>query len=86
VNTDEGSRRLRQNAKFDFEVIGNFCHVLREAQHHAFLLSKHLQSPEWDCLYSFWMHCKLREEKLLKKFIGRWRVRAVCAGGSDNST
>jgi len=33
--------RLRQNAKLDFEVIGKLCHDLREAQHHAFLLSKH---------------------------------------------
>ena len=32
---------LRQNAKLDFEVIGKLCHVLCEAQHHAFLLSKH---------------------------------------------
>jgi CRP-like cAMP-binding protein len=32
---------LRQNAKLDFEVIGKLCHVLREAQHHAFLLAKH---------------------------------------------
>jgi len=33
--------RLRQNAKLDFEVIGKLCHILREAQHHAFLMSKH---------------------------------------------
>jgi CRP/FNR family transcriptional regulator len=33
--------RLRNNPTLDFQVIAKLCHDLREAQRHAFLLSKH---------------------------------------------
>jgi len=33
--------RLRRNPNLDFQVICRLCHDLREAQHHAYLLSRH---------------------------------------------